>query len=145
MEDVKQMKSLTLAYMGDAVYEVYVREHLIQSGRVKPNHLHQQAIQFVSAKAQAYIILAWLKQGHLSEEEERVVYRGRNAKSGSIPKNTNVQTYRYSTAYEALIGYLYFEKNEARLNELLAQSVQMIEGRNEEDETRNDYRKKPRD
>jgi|SRR5699024_2771853 len=138
--DVKQMKSLTLAYMGDAVYELYVREHLVQSGQVKPNQLHQKAIQFVSAKAQAKIILGWLEEGYLSEEEERIVYRGRNAKSGSIPKNTSVQTYRYSTAYEALIGYQYLMKNEERLNELLARSVQFIERRNDVDGTRNNYR-----
>lgn len=135
-----QMKSLTLAYMGDAVYEVYVREHLVKSGQVKPNKLHQQAVQFVSAKAQAAIILSWLEEGYLSEEEERVVYRGRNAKSGSIPKNTSVQTYRYSTAYEALIGYQYLQQNETRLNELLAWSIQFIEGRNNEGGTRNDNR-----
>jgi len=138
--DVKQVKSLTLAYMGDAVYELYVREHLVQSGQVKPNQLHQKAVQFVSAKAQAKIILNWLEEGFLSEEEERVVYRGRNAKSGSIPKNTSVQTYRYSTAYEALIGYQYLMGNEERLNEILSHSVQFIERRNDVDGARNDYR-----
>lgn len=125
------MKSLALAYMGDAVYEVYVREHLIESGQVKPNQLHQQAVNFVSAKAQADIILTWLDAGYLSEEEMRVVYRGRNAKSGSVPKNTNIQTYRYSTAFEALIGYHYLLKNEERLEELLTTSMTYIEGRND--------------
>lgn len=129
--DAKQIKSLTLAYMGDAVYELYVREHLIKSGQVKPNQLHQKAVQFVSAKAQADIIITWLKEKVLSEEEEKVVYRGRNAKSGSVPRNTSVQAYRYSTAYEALLGYHYFMENEKRLNELLTQSVQYIEGRRE--------------
>lgn len=117
--------------MGDAVYELYVREHLIKSGQVKPNQLHQKAVQFVSAKAQADIIITWLKEKVLSEEEEKVVYRGRNAKSGSVPRNTSVQAYRYSTAYEALLGYHYFMENEKRLNELLTQSVQYIEGRRE--------------
>jgi len=138
--DVKQMKSLTLAYMGDAVYELYVREHLVQSGQVKPNQLHQKAIQFVSAKAQAKIILNWLEEGFLSEEEERIAYRGRNAKSGSIPKNTSVQTYRYSTAYEALIGYQYLMGNEERLNKLLSHSVQFIERGNDVDGARNNNR-----
>src|SRR5699024_6338923 len=87
--DVKQMKSLALVYMGDVVYGLYVREHFLKTGQVKPNQLHQQAIKYVSAKAQAKIILSWLDEGFLSDEEERVVYRGRNAKSGSVPKNTS--------------------------------------------------------
>lgn len=127
--DPKQLKSLALAYMGDAVYEVRVREHLIQSGQVKPNNLHKQAIAFVSAKGQARIILHWLETNLLSDEEERIVGRGRNAKSGSIPKNTSVQTYRYSTAFEALIGYHYLQKNEQRLEELLDRAIHFINER----------------
>ncbi|RLL40774.1 ribonuclease III [Oceanobacillus piezotolerans] len=129
--DVKQMKSLSLAYMGDAIYEVYVREHLLKSGQVKPNNLHQSAITFVSGKAQAKVILHWLDIGILSDEEAKVVARGRNAKSGSTPKNISVQTYRYSTAFEALIGYHYLDENEDRLEELLRKAVNFIEGRSE--------------
>lgn len=130
VSDVKQMKSLALAYMGDAVYEVHVREHLLQVGQVKPNQLHQKAILFVSGKAQADVILHWLEMKDLTNEEERIVARGRNAKSGSIPKNTSVQTYRYSTAFEALIGYHYLAKNQERLTELLQRAIQFTEGRN---------------
>ncbi|GAA0596860.1 Mini-ribonuclease 3 [Virgibacillus siamensis] len=129
--DVKQMKSLALAYMGDAIYEVHVREHLLRSGKVKPNQLHRSAITFVSAKAQAAVILHWLEHNSLSEEEEKVVSRGRNAKSGTIPKNTDVQTYRYSTAFEALIGYHYLLDNETRLKELTEWAIQFAEGRND--------------
>ncbi|PAV27921.1 ribonuclease III [Virgibacillus profundi] len=127
--EVKQMKSLALAYMGDAVYELHVREHLLRTGQVKPNQLHQHAITFVAGKAQAAIVLNWLENEYLTEEEGRVVARGRNAKSGSIPKNTSVQTYRYSTAFEALIGYHYLLKNQERLRELLQAAVGFIEGR----------------
>lgn len=126
--EVKQLKSLALAYMGDAVYEMHIREHLLRSGQVKPNQLHRQAVTFVSAKAQAAIILHWLDINLLTEEEEQVVARGRNAKSGSTPKNTNVQTYRYSTAFEALIGYHYLLENKERLHELLSRAVMFIEG-----------------
>lgn len=126
--DVKQLKSLALAYMGDAVYEVHVREHLIQSGQIKPNNLHKQAITFVSAKGQAKVILDWLDKSLLSEEEEQIVRRGRNANSGSIPKNTSVQTYRYSTAFEALLGYHHLQKNEDRLTELMDKAIQFTEG-----------------
>ncbi|RKQ32366.1 Mini-ribonuclease 3 [Oceanobacillus halophilus] len=129
--DVKQMKSLSLAYMGDAIYEVYIREHLLKSGQIKPNDLHKKAISFVSGKAQATVIRNWLDRGILNNEEERIVARGRNAKSGSTPKNISVQTYRYSTAFEALIGYLYLSNNEHRLSELLREAVKHIEERSE--------------
>ncbi|MBP2078962.1 Mini-ribonuclease 3 [Oceanobacillus polygoni] len=126
--DPKQLKSLALAYMGDAIYETHVREHLLQKGTVKPNQLHQEAITFVSGKSQAAVILNWTaKEGFLNEEERAVVGRGRNAKSGSIPKNTSVQTYRYSTAFEALIGYHYLSGNEARLKELLETAIDFVE------------------
>ncbi|TFJ92892.1 Mini-ribonuclease 3 [Lentibacillus salicampi] len=127
--DARQMKSLALAYMGDAVYEVHVREHLLKTGKVKPNKLHKEAVTFVSAKAQAAIILHWLKADYLSGEEQRVVNRGRNAKSGTVPKNTSVQTYRYSTAFEALIGYYYLLEDKERLTELLKAAVAFVEGR----------------
>lgn len=127
--DVKQMKSLSLAYMGDAVYEVHVREHLLKSGKViKPNQLHRAAINFVSAKAQASVILHWLDTDYLTEGEGRIVARGRNAKSGTIPKNTSVQTYRYSSGFEALIGYHYLQGNSERLNKLLHAAVTFVEG-----------------
>lgn len=116
--------------MGDAVYEVFVREYLLGKGTVKPNDLHKEAITFVSAKAQAAVLLNWLEEKLLTEEEEAIVARGRNAKSGSIPKNTSVQTYRYSTAFEALLGYYYLSKEETRLNELMKQAIDYIERRN---------------
>lgn len=125
--DAKMLNSLALAYMGDAVYETYVRHHLIQKGSVKPHLLHKQATAFVSAKAQNKVIHFFLENNYLKEEEQAVVRRGRNAKSGSIPKNTDVQTYRYSTAFEALIGYLYLLKQKERMEELIQQSIQFIE------------------
>ncbi|WP_010095800.1 Mini-ribonuclease 3 [Ornithinibacillus scapharcae] len=128
--DIRQMKSLALAYMGDAIFEVFVREHLLEKGTVKPNQLHQEAITFVSAKAQSAVIKNWLEQRILTEEEERIVARGRNAKSGSVPKNTSVQVYRYSTAFEALIGFHYLAKNESRLHELIQLAIQYLERRN---------------
>ncbi|WP_254844026.1 Mini-ribonuclease 3 [Virgibacillus dokdonensis] len=126
-QDVKQLKSLALAYMGDAVYELYVREHLLQQGQVKPQQLHQQAIRYVSGKAQATVVRHWLKVDKLTAEEVRVVTRGRNAKSGSIPKNIRVQTYRYSTAFEALIGYLYLGNDKERLEQLIEEAIQLTE------------------
>ncbi|MBM4764961.1 Mini-ribonuclease 3 [Bacillus sp. B15-48] len=125
--DEKQLNSLALAYMGDAVFEKHVRFHLLQSGKVKPNKLHREATKYVSAKAQAKIAHVFIEKGVLSEEEVAVLKRGRNAKSGTVPKNTDVQTYRYSTAFEALIGYLFLAEEEERLEELINEAFAIIE------------------
>ncbi|WP_246945481.1 Mini-ribonuclease 3 [Bacillus pinisoli] len=123
------LNSLALAYMGDAIYEASIRHHLLLKGSVRPNQLHREATNFVSAKAQAYIVHEFLNRQIITEAEEAIIKRGRNAKSGSIPKNTDVQTYRYSTAFEALIGYHYLMKNTDRLHELIELSIQLIEER----------------
>lgn len=125
--DEKQLNSLALAYMGDAVFEVYVRLHLLQNGQVRPNQLHREATKYVSAKAQSAVAHQFIEEGILSEEENTVLKRGRNAKSASVPKNTDVQTYRYSTGFEALIGYLYLSGNEERLEELIKKAFQFVE------------------
>ncbi|WP_112179238.1 Mini-ribonuclease 3 [Paraliobacillus zengyii] len=127
LQDVKQMKSLALAYIGDGIYELYVREYLINKGIQNLQNLHQSAIGFVSAKAQAKVLIYWLDKGNLDEEEQAVVRRGRNAKSGSIPKNTDLKTYRHSTAFEALIGYHYLMKEQARLEELINEAIGFVE------------------
>lgn len=126
-QDVKQLNALALAYMGDAVYEQVVREHLLRSGRVRPNVLHREATRYVSAKAQAAILHRMLAEGFLTEAEEAVMRRGRNAKSGSVPKNTDVQTYRNSSGFEAVIGYLYLIKNEARVSHFIERAIEIIE------------------
>lgn len=126
--DEKVLGSLALAYMGDAIYETYIRHHLLQKGAVKPNLLHKEATYFVSAKAQSKVIHFLLENEKLTEEELAVVRRGRNAKSGTVPKNTDVQTYRYGTAFEALMGYLYLAGRKQRLEEIVIQSIQFIEG-----------------
>ncbi|WP_440897214.1 Mini-ribonuclease 3 [Amphibacillus sp. Q70] len=127
VNEVKQMKSLALAYMGDAIYEVHVRDYLIRSGHAKVNDLHRSAIKYVSAKAQAKVLRYWLEVKHLADEEEAVVKRGRNAKPGTVPKNTDVITYRYSTAFEALLGFHYFTDQQPRLQELMNEAVAFIE------------------
>ncbi|WP_059174109.1 Mini-ribonuclease 3 [Bacillus sp. FJAT-27445] len=126
--DEKQLNSLALAYMGDAVLEVYVRRHLLQKGTVKPHRLHTEATNYVSAKAQSQILFSLMEEELLTEEETAVVKRGRNAKSGSVPKNTDVVTYRHSTAFEALIGTLYLSGNLERLEELVEKSFEYVEG-----------------
>ncbi|WP_017729618.1 Mini-ribonuclease 3 [Halalkalibacterium ligniniphilum] len=117
--DLRQLNALALAYMGDAVLDMYVRFHLIAKGNVRPHRLHVEATRYVSAKAQAAVLHHWLKEGRLSPEEEAVAKRGRNAKSGTIPKNTDVNTYRYATGLEALLGYLYLTEQQPRMDELV--------------------------
>jgi ribonuclease III family protein len=130
--NANQLNSLALAYMGDAVYETYVRRHLLQSGKVKPNHLHREGTTYVSAKAQCQVLFRMMDENLLSEEEIAVVKRGRNAKSGTVPKNTDVQTYHYSTAFEALMGFLYLTEKTERLEELIVKSFKFVEERKEE-------------
>ncbi|MCM2535550.1 Mini-ribonuclease 3 [Neobacillus pocheonensis] len=125
--DAKQLNSLALAYMGDAVFESYVRRHLLQSGKVKPHHLHRTGTKYVSAKAQCQILFQMLDDKLLSDHEIAVVMRGRNAKSGTVPKNTDVQTYHYSTAFEALMGYLHLTGEEERLEELISKAFAYVE------------------
>ncbi|MER2089281.1 MAG: Mini-ribonuclease 3 [Sporosarcina sp.] len=130
--DVKQIKALALAYMGDAVYEQAIREHLLRSGRVKPNVLHREATHYVSAKSQASTLKMMQETGFLTEEEEAVMRRGRNAKSGSVPKNTDVVTYNYSSGFEAVIGYLHLLGRTERVQEIIGESIRFIEMPKEE-------------
>lgn len=130
--DVKQLNALALAYMGDAVYEQAIREHLLRSGRVKPNVLHKEATRYVSAKAQAAAVKMMQETEFLSDEEEAVLRRGRNAKSGSVPKNTDVLTYNYSSGFEAVIGYLYLLGRNDRVGEIIGETIRFIENPKEE-------------
>ena len=126
MIDAKQLNSLALAYMGDAVYEQYIRYHLLQKGKVRPNQLHRLGTSFVSAKAQAKVVYHLLETAFLTEEEE-VLRRGRNANSKKKKKNTDVQTYRHSTAFEALIGYHHLLNNRERLDEIVYKAITVLE------------------
>lgn len=120
-KDPKLMNPLALAYIGDTIYDLFVRQYVIAQPNHRPHHLHREASKFVSAKAQARALERWLPL--LTEEEQEVVRRGRNAKSGTVPKNTDVLVYRHSTAFECLIGYLYYRQQHERLHDLLMISV----------------------
>ncbi|MBM7623962.1 Mini-ribonuclease 3 [Sporohalobacter salinus] len=115
----------TMAYIGDSLYEIFIRSYLIEKGIRKGNNLHQQAIKYVNAEAQAELLQRLNK--HLTEEEKVIVRRGRNSNSSSVPKNADVADYRYSTAFEALLGYLYLVKKEDRLEELLTEIKRIID------------------
>ncbi|MFZ7104389.1 MAG: Mini-ribonuclease 3 [Peptococcaceae bacterium] len=115
--DPAQLPSLTLAYIGDAVYELYIREFFLNKGEVKARQLHKQVIKRVNAGSQAKFYEKI--ENMLTELELSVAKRGRNAKSGQIPKNALVTDYRKSTGFEALIGYLFLKKDDQRIQELL--------------------------
>ena len=113
------MSPLVLAYLGDTVYESYIREHLIrQNINRKVNNLHKLAIQYSKAKAQATII---------HEEEMKIFKRGRNQKSHTAPKNADIIDYKYATGFEALIGYLYLSEDKERLEYIVKKGIEIIE------------------
>ncbi len=114
----KDKNVLVLAYLGDAIYEVYIRKYLIEKNIVKVDNLQKEAIKYVSAKAQAKIINNLIEQNILNEEELEIFYRARNHKGTRHPKNTDIVTYKHSTGFEAIIGYLYLE-NKERLNKIM--------------------------
>lgn len=116
---------IALAYIGDAVYEVAVRQYLLSKANMRPNHLHRSATGLVSAKAQSRILTGI--EAELTEEERDIVRQGRNAKSGSIPKNADVLEYRHATALECLIGYLYSSGRHDRMIELIRQGIEHAE------------------
>lgn len=119
--DINTINIITLAYIGDAIYEVYIRESLIKKGLAKVEDLNKVATTYVSAKGQANILEKLLSDNLLTEEELDIVKRGRNYKRSSHPKHTDIVTYKHSTGFEALIGYLYLSNNIDRLKEILNQ------------------------
>ena len=118
--DVNLINVITLAYLGDAIYEVYVREYLINNGIAKVEELQKEAIKYVSAKSQAKILSCLIDNNLLNDMELDIVKRGRNYKRTSHPKNTDIITYKMSSGFEAMIGYLYFTNNKDRLDEIMS-------------------------
>lgn len=109
----------TLAYVGDAVFSLQVRNYLVKVKNIqKPKLLQKESVEFVSAKAQAVFITKMIEEGILSDEELSIVKRGRNAKSDSVAKNVDVVTYRIATGFEALWGWLYLSDQLERLEAL---------------------------
>ena len=116
-QDINQMSPLVWAYVGDCVYELYIRTYLVDNTRLNPHKLHIEAIKYVKAGAQADILKNLTDS--LNDDEKDIVRRARNANNHHLPKNSNVQEYMYSTAFEALIGYLYLNKKYDRVKELI--------------------------
>lgn len=115
-----EINSLVLAYLGDTIYEDYVREFLIRSGIGNVNDLQKESIKYVSAKAQAEILKKLINDNILTDEELDIVRRARNHKTISHPKNCDIVTYKHATGFEALIGYLKLEGNINRIDEIIS-------------------------
>jgi len=116
---------LSLAFIGDAVFEIYIRTYVLSKGNMSPHKLHIASAGFVNAKAQAKIMHEITK--YLNEDEVDIARRGRNAKSATIPKNANITDYKNATGLESLFGYLYLSGKAERLCELLEISIKIIE------------------
>ena len=116
-EEINLLSPLTWAYVGDCVYELYIRTKLINETNMKPHKLHIEAIKYVKAKSQAEL-LQKIKD-KLTDEEKDIVRRTRNTQNHHLPKNSNIQEYMYATAFEGLIGYLYLTKQNQRIKYLL--------------------------
>src|SRR5574344_2686418 len=114
-----ELNSLSLAYLGDAVYELKVREYLINQKIAKINDLQKESLEFVTAKKQAYFLDILLKNNFFSDNEIEIIKTARNSKTHSKPKNCDILTYKHATALEAVIGYFYIEQKINRIDELM--------------------------
>ena len=119
--EVNLMSPLVWAYVGDSVYEVFIRTHLVETTKLKPHKLHIEAIKYVKAKAQAEMLQKL--QDILTDKEKEIVRRTRNTENHHVPKNADPTDYMYATAFEGLIGYLYLSGQNDRLDEILNKCI----------------------
>ena len=125
--DVREINPLVLAFLGDSIYEVYIRKYLINRGIANVNDLQTESINYVSAKSQAGLLKKMMDEEFFVEEEIDVIKRARNSKSKSHPKNCDIVTYKHATAFEALIGYLYLGKEIDRLEYIVKEGIKIVE------------------
>jgi len=123
--DLRNYSPLTLAFLGDCVFDLIIRTVIVERGNRAPESLHKKKSAIVKAQTQSMMAEAVLES--LSEEELAVYKRGRNAKSYSVAKNASVSDYRRATGFEALIGYLYLQDKEDRIIELIKQALSQLE------------------
>jgi len=119
--EVNLISPLVWAYVGDSVYEVFIRTHLVETTKLKPHKLHIEAIKYVKAKAQAEMLEKL--QDILTDKEKEIVRRTRNTENHHVPKNADPTDYMYATAFEGLIGYLYLSGQTERLKEILNKCI----------------------
>ncbi len=123
--DANIYSPLVLAYVGDAVYELFIRTKVVSEGNVQVNKMHKKSAEFVKAETQSVIIQTLMDT--LSEEEQSVYRRGRNAKSYTSAKHASISDYRKATGFEALMGYLYLDGQTDRLCEIISESIKIAE------------------
>ena len=124
-KDWKLYSPLTLAYLGDAVYEMVIRTICVKRTNMQTQKLHRKMTGYVSAKAQAKMMDALI--GELTEEEESIYRRGRNSKPYTKAKNASMEEYLKATGFEALVGYLYLQKEYERMNALIAHGIEALQ------------------
>lgn len=130
-----QLNGATLAYIGDAVYEIAVRRHVLNQGITHPNRLHQAAVRYVGAVGQAAVIQTWIKGDDVLTQDEITMYkRGRNNKANTKAKNASIGDYRQATGFESLLGWLSLTNQTQRLETLIEAAIQLIdEGENKDE------------
>ncbi len=121
LQDINQMPPLVWAYIGDCIYELYIRTYLVETTKLNPHRLHIETIKYVKAGAQANFLKSFYED--LTDEEKDIVRRARNANNHHLPKNSNIEEYTYSTAFEGLIGYLYLTKKYERIKEIIEKYI----------------------
>ena len=125
--DIREYSPLTLAYIGDCVYDLVIKSLVINGGNKQVNKLHQETSKLVQASTQSLMMRTM--QEHLTEEEHAVYKRGRNAKSVSLAKNQSITDYRRATGFEALLGYLYLKKDYKRLLDLVKIGLESLDNK----------------
>lgn len=131
-QNPKQLSPLTLAFVGDGVYELLVRENIVRTANMPAKKLNTMKVSLVRASAQAAVYDGVLPL--LSEEEQEILKRGRNCHTASVPKNADMLAYRKATGLETLFGYLYLKGENARIQELFSMAMQISRERIETDE-----------
>ncbi len=130
--DALQYNGLTLAYIGDAVYELRIRNYLLSKNLTKVNELHKKAIMYTQGKSQSYAMHYFLDNNLLSEEEIAMFKRGRNSSVAKIRKNISRADYLEGTGFESLIGYLYLSNKVDRMNEIIDKTIDCINNMKED-------------
>jgi len=128
-EEINMMNPLKLAFLGDSIYESYIRYYIISQHVLKTSEMSKMSVKYVNAEAQAYIVN--LLKAFLTESEWRMVKRGRNQKTGSKPKNASVTDYRYATGFETLLGYLYITDQKERIYEIVGMAIDIVDQKEE--------------
>ena len=119
--EIETMSPLIWAYVGDAIFELYIRTYLVNTTKQKPHYLHVEATKYVKAKAQAEMLKKL--EDSLTEEEKGIIRRTRNTQNHHLPKHADLADYTYATAFEGLIGYLYLTGNNERLANILEKCI----------------------